>query len=58
MASGILQIVIFLVVLLALAKPLGAYMARVYDGSRRSSTASAARRAAHLPRCGVRPTTA
>jgi potassium-transporting ATPase potassium-binding subunit len=32
MASGILQIVVFLAVLLALVKPLGAYMARVYDG--------------------------
>jgi K+-transporting ATPase ATPase A chain len=36
---------IYLVVLLALAKPLGAYMARVYDGSRRSSTGCSARRA-------------
>ena len=32
MASGIFQIGIFLVVLLALAKPLGGYMARVYEG--------------------------
>jgi potassium-transporting ATPase potassium-binding subunit len=31
-AIGILQIVIYLVVLAALAKPLGWYMARVYDG--------------------------
>ncbi len=30
--NGILQIVLYLVVLLALAKPLGAYMARVYEG--------------------------
>ena len=31
-ASGVLQIVLYVVVLLALAKPLGAYMARVYEG--------------------------
>src|SRR5262249_11421285 len=30
--AGLLQIGVFLVVLLALAKPLGSYMARVYDG--------------------------
>jgi K+-transporting ATPase ATPase A chain len=30
--NGALQLVIYLVVLLALAKPLGAYMARVYEG--------------------------
>jgi potassium-transporting ATPase potassium-binding subunit len=30
--NGILQLVLYLVVLLALAKPLGAYMARVYEG--------------------------
>ena len=30
--NGILQIAFYLVVLLALAKPLGAYMARVYEG--------------------------
>ncbi len=34
MSSGILQIGIYLVVLLALARPLGAYMARVYEGQR------------------------
>src|SRR4029079_6326351 len=34
MSSGLLQIGIYLVVLLALAKPLGAYMARVYEGQR------------------------
>src|SRR5258705_3164798 len=32
MASGLLQIGIYLVVLLAVAKPLGGYMARVYEG--------------------------
>ena len=30
--NGLLQLVIYLVVLLALAKPLGAFMARVYEG--------------------------
>ena len=33
-ANGIAQIVLFLVVLLVLVKPLGAYMARVYEGRR------------------------
>jgi K+-transporting ATPase ATPase A chain len=32
MTAGLLQIGVYLVVLLALAKPLGGYMARVYDG--------------------------
>jgi K+-transporting ATPase ATPase A chain len=32
--NGIFQLVFFVVVLLALAKPLGAYMARVYEGRR------------------------
>ncbi len=31
-ANGVLQLVLYLVVLLALAKPLGTYMARVYGG--------------------------
>src|SRR6267143_214345 len=31
-ANGIFQLVLYVVVLLALAKPLGAYMARVYEG--------------------------
>ncbi len=31
-ANGLLQIVLYLVVLAALAKPLGSYMARVYEG--------------------------
>ena len=30
--NGVLQLVVYLVALLALAKPLGAYMARVYEG--------------------------
>jgi potassium-transporting ATPase potassium-binding subunit len=30
--NGLLQIALFIVILLALAKPLGAYMARVYEG--------------------------
>ena len=33
-ANGIFQLVFFVVVLLALVKPLGAYMARVYEGRR------------------------
>jgi len=33
-ASGILQLALYLVVLIALAKPLGAYMARVYENRR------------------------
>jgi K+-transporting ATPase ATPase A chain len=32
--NGVLQLVFYVVVLLALAKPLGAYMARVYEGRR------------------------
>jgi K+-transporting ATPase ATPase A chain len=33
-ANGILQLVLYVVVLVALAKPLGAYMARVFEGRR------------------------
>ena len=33
-ANGIVQLVFYVVVLLGLAKPLGAYMARVYEGRR------------------------
>ena len=33
-ANGVLQLVVYIVVLLVLAKPLGAYMARVYEGRR------------------------
>jgi len=33
-ANGLFQLVFYLVVLVALAKPLGAYMARVYEGRR------------------------
>jgi K+-transporting ATPase ATPase A chain len=32
--NGVLQLLLYLVVLLALARPLGAYMARVYEGRR------------------------
>ena len=35
-ANGVFQLVSYVVVLLALAKPLGAYMARVYEGRRRA----------------------
>jgi len=31
-ANGLLQVVFFLIVLTALTKPLGSYMARVFDG--------------------------
>ena len=34
MPNGYLQLALYIVVLLALAKPLGAYMARVYEGKR------------------------
>src|SRR5262245_40053793 len=33
-ANGFLQVAFYLVVLIALAKPLGAFMARVFDGER------------------------
>lgn len=33
-ALGVLQIVLYVVVLVALAKPLGAFMAKVYEGER------------------------
>ena len=33
-ANGILQLLFYILVLLALAKPLGGYMARVYEGRR------------------------
>jgi K+-transporting ATPase ATPase A chain len=32
--NGVLQIVLYLVVLVALVKPLGSYMAKVYEGER------------------------
>jgi potassium-transporting ATPase potassium-binding subunit len=32
MPNGYLQLAVYILVLLALAKPLGAYMARVYEG--------------------------
>jgi K+-transporting ATPase ATPase A chain len=32
--NGVIQLVLYVVILLALAKPLGAYMARVYEGRR------------------------
>ena len=31
-ANGVIQLIVYIAVLLALAKPLGAYMARVYEG--------------------------
>jgi K+-transporting ATPase ATPase A chain len=55
-ANGFLQILIYLVVLLALAKPLGLYMARFYEGE----SAGLDRLLGPLERmiyrlCGVRP---
>lgn len=45
-----LQIVLYLLVLLALVKPLGAFMARVYQGERTFlSPGFRARRAFHIP---------
>src|SRR5262249_15139842 len=32
--NGVLQLILYVVVLIALAKPLGGYMARVYEGRR------------------------
>ena len=37
-ANGLLQLVFYVVVLVLLAKPLGAYMARVTRGGRSGST--------------------
>ncbi len=56
-ANGIFQLVFYVVVLLALAKPLGAYMARVYEGR----PIALGRILGWLERliyglCGVRPT--
>ena len=50
-ANGIIQIGLFVVVLLALVKPLGAYMARVYEGKPllRAGPRARAGRAADLP---------
>jgi K+-transporting ATPase ATPase A chain len=33
-SQGVLQIIVYFIVLLALTKPLGSYMARVYEGKR------------------------
>ena len=53
-ANGIFQLVLYLVVLLALAKPLGAYMARVYEGRRaRAGPRARPARAPDLPRCAA-----
>ena len=39
--NGIAQLALYLVVLLALAKPLGSYMASVYEGTSRATRALA-----------------
>ena len=46
--SGVLQILLYFGVLLALTKPLGSYMARVYEGQRPFSTLSSAPSSASL----------
>ena len=57
-ASGILQLVLYLVVLLLLARPLGAYMARVYEGRRLALDRVLGWLERGLYRiCGVDPTT-
>ena len=53
-ANGIVQLVFYVVVLLALAKPLGAYMARVYEGQPLVAGPRARlARAPDLPRCAA-----
>ncbi|MGH8479723.1 MAG: potassium-transporting ATPase subunit KdpA [Gammaproteobacteria bacterium] len=55
-ANGILQIILYLVVLLALVKPLGAYMARIYEGRSAGLNRIGARFEDLLYRlCGVDP---
>jgi K+-transporting ATPase ATPase A chain len=56
-ASGILQLGLYLVIILLLARPLGAYMARVYDGRRLALDRGLGWLERGLYRvCGVRPT--
>jgi len=55
-ANGILQIILYLAVLLALVKPLGAYMARIYEGRPAGLNRIGARFEGLLYRlCGVDP---
>ncbi len=55
-ANGILQIILYLAVLLALVKPLGAYMARIYEGRSAGLNRIGARFEDLLYRlCGVDP---
>ena len=55
---GVLQVVLYFVVLIALAKPLGAYMAHVYEGKRTFlSPVLGPSRAPAVPPGGVAPTT-
>ena len=55
-ANGILQIILYLAVLLALVKPLGAYMARIYEGRPAALNRIGARFEGLLYRlCGVDP---
>jgi K+-transporting ATPase ATPase A chain len=56
-ANGIFQLVLYVVVLLALAKPLGGYMAKVYEGKRTWLEAVLGPLERLIYRlCGVRPT--
>ena len=41
--NGWFQLILYFVVLIALVKPLGSYMARVYEGERPGSIGSSAR---------------
>jgi potassium-transporting ATPase potassium-binding subunit len=54
-ANGILQLVFYLVVLLVLAKPLGAYMAAVYEGHSAALRAGGALERLVYRLCGVNP---
>lgn len=55
-ANGYLQIILFVVVLIALAKPLGGYMARVYAGECASAGKAGARFESLIYRiCGIDP---
>ncbi len=55
-ANGILQLILYLAVLLALVKPLGAYMARIYEGRPAGLNRIGARFEGLLYRlCGVDP---
>ena len=56
-ANGYLQLVFYVVVLLALAKPLGAYMADVYEGNSFTTRIGAPIENLIYRLCGVDPAT-